>query len=101
MAKNSGGNNAAKQVAYLWARTMGGESAVKLLRKLGYLDQCIEYACESLQFDFAFELAKGSPPSKVQEIHYKHAMALEDDGKFPDAEEAFIRAGKPREAVLM
>ena len=49
MAKNSGGNNAAKQVAYLWARTMGGESAVKLLRKLGYLDQCIEYACESLQ----------------------------------------------------
>ncbi|XP_043216719.1 intraflagellar transport protein 172 homolog isoform X2 [Amphibalanus amphitrite] len=101
VAKNSGGNNAAKQVAYLWARTMGGESAVKLLRKLGYLDQCIEYACESLQFDFAFELAKGSPPNKVQEIHYKHAMALEDDGKFPDAEEAFIRAGKPREAVLM
>ncbi|XP_037068847.1 intraflagellar transport protein 172 homolog [Pollicipes pollicipes] len=101
VAKNSGGNNAAKQVSYLWARTMGGESAVKLLRKLGYLDQCIEYACESLQFDFAFELAKGSQASKTQEIHYKQAMALEDDGKFPDAEEAFIRAGKPREAVLM
>lgn len=59
------------------------------------------YPLPLFQFDFAFELAKGSPASKVNEIHYKHAMALEDDGKFPEAEEAFIRAGKPREAVLM
>lgn len=38
---------------------------------------------------------------QVNEVHYKYAMALEDDGKFTEAESEFILAGKPREAVLM
>jgi intraflagellar transport protein 172 len=39
--------------------------------------------------------------NKMPEIHYKHAMSLEDDGKFTEAEVEFIKAGKPKEAVLM
>ena len=38
---------------------------------------------------------------KVPDIHYKCAMALEDDGKYSEAETEFIQAGKPKEAVLM
>ena len=38
---------------------------------------------------------------KVTEVHYKYAMALEDDGKFQQAESEFILAEKPKEAVLM
>ena len=38
---------------------------------------------------------------KVPDIHYKYAMALEDDGKYAEAEKEFIEAGKPKEAVLM
>lgn len=38
---------------------------------------------------------------KVPDIHYKYAMALEDDGKYGEAESEFIQAGKPKEAVLM
>ncbi len=38
---------------------------------------------------------------KVPDIYYKYAMALEDDGKFSEAEAQFIQAGKPKEAVLM
>lgn len=34
-------------------------------------------------------------------MHLKYAMALEDDGKFAEAEAEFIQAGKPKEAVLM
>lgn len=34
-------------------------------------------------------------------MHYKYAMALEDDGKFTEAETEFISAGKPKEAVFM
>lgn len=34
-------------------------------------------------------------------MHYKYAIALEDDGKFSEAEAEFILAGKPKEAVLM
>lgn len=34
-------------------------------------------------------------------MHLKYAMALEDDGKFTEAETEFINAGKPKEAILM
>jgi intraflagellar transport protein 172 len=37
----------------------------------------------------------------MSDIHYKYAMALEDDGKFEDAEKEFVKAGKPKEAILM
>ena len=80
---------------------MGGESAVKLLTKFGILEQGIDYACESYQFEFAFELAKLAAKEKTEDIHYKYAMALEDEGKFKEAEVQFVKAKKPKEAVLM
>ena len=101
VAQSHGGPNAAKQVAFLWAKTLGGESAVKLLSKFGILEQGIDYACESYQFEFAFELAKLAAKDKMNDIHCKYAMALEDEGKFQEAEIQFIKAKKPKEAVLM
>jgi len=38
---------------------------------------------------------------KLTDISYKYALSLEDEGKFPEAEVEFIRANKPKEAVLM
>ena len=52
-------------------------------------------------FDFAFELARLANKDKLGEIHLKHAMYLEDEGRFQDAEAEFIKANKPKEAVLM
>ncbi|CAL4073000.1 unnamed protein product, partial [Meganyctiphanes norvegica] len=101
VAKQEGGQHAGKQVAFLWARTLRGDAAVKLLNKFGLLEQCIDYACESMQFEFAFELARTAMKQKVPDIHYKYAMALEDDGKYQEAESEFIQAEKPKEAVLM
>ena len=66
MAQNNGGPHAAKQVAFLWAKTLGGESAVKLLSKFGILEAGIDYACESYQFEFAFELARTAMKEKVE-----------------------------------
>ena len=51
---------------------------------------------ESYQFDFAFELARLAADEKTEEIHMKYAMALEDEGKFPEAEAQFIKAKKPK-----
>ncbi|KAI8902928.1 hypothetical protein BC833DRAFT_571194 [Globomyces pollinis-pini] len=101
VAKSHGGVNSAKQVAYLWARSLGGESAVKLLTKLALLDSAIDFATENGAFDFAFELSRFADKHKLSDVHYKHAMYLEDEGKFKEAEAAFILAGKPREAILM
>ena len=52
-------------------------------------------------FDFAFDLAKTSMKNKLPEISNKYALYLEDEGKFKEAEVEFIKAGKPKEAVLM
>ena len=52
-------------------------------------------------FEFAFELAKTSAKDKLPEIHGKYAMFLEDEGRFNEAEIEFIKAKKPKEAVLM
>ncbi|KAJ3216179.1 hypothetical protein HDU67_009828 [Dinochytrium kinnereticum] len=101
IAKSFGGPNSAKQVAYLWARSLGGESAVKLLTKFGLLEAAIDFATENGAFDFAFELSRFADKFKLSDVHYKHAMFLEDNGKFKEAENAFILAGKPKEAILM
>ena len=52
-------------------------------------------------FEFAFSIARISLRSKLPDIHLKHALYLEDEGKFDEAEGEFIAAGKPKEAVLM
>ncbi|KAL7058247.1 hypothetical protein AAHC03_017052 [Spirometra sp. Aus1] len=90
-----------KQVAFLWAKHLGSDSAVRLLNRLGLLDTAIEYATEHCIFDFAFELVRGCAPEKIADVHNKYAMFLEDEGKFAEAEEEFIKSGKAREAVLM
>ncbi|RZF39607.1 hypothetical protein LSTR_LSTR001128 [Laodelphax striatellus] len=101
IAKINGGEQAGQQVAFLWAKSLGGDSAVKLLNKFDLVESCIDYACDSYQFDFAFDLSKSGMKSKMPDIHYKYAMALEDDGKFELAEQEFVKAMKPKEAVLM
>ncbi|KAJ3660531.1 hypothetical protein Zmor_004974 [Zophobas morio] len=58
VAKQNGGPTAASQVAFLWARTLPIDSAIKLLNKYGILDACVNYACETYQFEFAFQLCK-------------------------------------------
>ncbi|XP_005948489.1 intraflagellar transport protein 172 homolog [Haplochromis burtoni] len=101
VAKSHGGADAQKQVAYLWARSLGGEAAVKLLNKFGLLEYAIKSASNKFSFDFAFDLARLACKEKIPEIHLKHALYLEDEGKFTEAEAEFIKAGKPKEAVLM
>uniref|UniRef100_A0A7N5KMR4 Intraflagellar transport protein 172 homolog n=1 Tax=Ailuropoda melanoleuca TaxID=9646 RepID=A0A7N5KMR4_AILME len=101
VAKAHGGANAHKHVAYLWAKSLGGESAVRLLNKLGLLEAAIDHAADNCSFEFAFELSRLALKHKTPEIHLRYAMYLEDEGKFEEAEAEFIRAGKPKEAVLM
>ena len=52
-------------------------------------------------FEFAFDLARTAMKNKMPDIHIKYAMYLEDEGKYKEAEVQFIKAQKPKEAVLM
>lgn len=83
MAKAHGGANSYKHVAYMWAKSLGGEAAVKLLSKFGLLEMAIDHAADSGVFEFAFELARLSMKQKMPEIHLKYAMFLEDEVILP------------------
>ncbi|XP_026675781.1 intraflagellar transport protein 172 homolog [Diaphorina citri] len=101
IALSNGGQEAVEPVVYLWAKSLGGDSAVRLLNRLSLLESCISNACDTYQFDFAFELAKIGMKSKLEEVHYKYALVLEDNGQFNEAETQFIKANKPKEAISM
>ncbi|CAM9483417.1 unnamed protein product, partial [Phaeothamnion confervicola] len=101
VAKLHGGANAQKRVAYAWALALGPEVGAKMLKKQGLVEAAIEYATESGAFDHAFELSRAALPGKVHEVHLKHALFLEDEERFAEAETEFVAAGKPREAVDM
>jgi len=96
-----GGQSASKRVAYAWAMYLGGEAGANMLTKQGLIEPAIEYATESNAFDHAFELARMACPNQLRNVHLKHALHLEDEERYKEAEVEFIRASKPREAIDM
>lgn len=85
----------------MWARTLAPELGARLLMRLNYLDPCLQLACEASLFEWALEIAKYGTVDQKKEVHYRHAMALEDEGRFVEAEKEFVQAGKVTEAVQM
>lgn len=101
VSQQHGGQNAYKQVAYAFAISVGGDAGVKLLAKRGLGEQAVDYAIERSEFQEAFHIAEKSCKHKIPEVHLQYAMALEDEGRFEKAEEEFIKAKKPKEAIDM
>lgn len=101
VAKYHGGVSASRKVAYQWAKVLGGEAGAKLLTKLGLVEQAIDYAIDDGAYNEALDLAKNSLPARVPEVHLKHALYLEDEERFTEAEAEFIKAEKPKEAIEM
>eukprot|EP00760_Papus_ankaliazontas_P035970 PhM_4_TR811/c0_g1_i1/m.62923/K19676/IFT172; intraflagellar transport protein 172 len=101
VAKVHGGSVASKQVIMSRAMSIDAEEGVKVLVKYNMAEVGIEYALENLQFEKALEWSSLCMTNKVPYVYLKYAMYLEDEGKYSLAEEAFIKAGKPREAIDM
>jgi len=88
-------------VAFFWAKKLGGDAGVKLLNKLGHAEQALDLACEQHAYEFAFDIARLLLKDKLPEVHYKYALHLEDERRYAEAEAEFLKAKKPRDAVLM
>lgn len=101
VAKFYGGINACKRVTIALLMAIGVIEGAKYLTKHGLVEAAIEHASENGAFDLALELASHSLPKKLPDIHLKHALFLEDDERFREAEEEFIKANKPKEAIDM
>ncbi|VDP45368.1 unnamed protein product [Soboliphyme baturini] len=94
-------HNTMAEVAYHWALSLRGDSAVKVLRKLNLLPQIIDYAVDKEDFEFALELCRLGMQPRSAHVHLKHALKLKENGDLAEAEAEFVAAGKAREAVLM
>jgi hypothetical protein len=89
VAKIHGGQEASLRVAYAWALSIGGMEGRNLLTRLGLIELAIDYAIEIGDFDYAFELATNSMKKKLPDVHFKHALYLEDEEKFEE-----VRCGR-------
>lgn len=105
VAKVHGGKSSFEKVvlaqAHATLKESGAEAGAQLLAKHGLIEIAIDYAVEHSNFQHAFELASHSAKHKLPDIHLKKALALEDDEQFKLAEEEFIKASKPKEAIDM
>lgn len=78
-----------------------GAKGTDWLIKNGLIEAAVDFEANQDNFDKAFTLAENHARYKLPEIHLKYALHLEDEGRFKEAEEYFIKAGKPIEAVHM
>ena len=101
VAKFYGGIQACKRVTIALIMAIGVVEGSKYLSKHQLVDAAIEHATENGAFDIAVDLATHNSPKKLTEIYLKHALLLEDDDRFREAEEEFLKANKPREAIDM
>lgn len=105
VAKFYGGINACKRVTMALLMSVGVVEGVKYLSRHGLVEAAIDHATENGAFDMAFDMAYELPPpimqKKLPDIHLKHALFLEDDDRFQEAEEEFVKGGKPKEAIDM
>eukprot|EP00434_Breviolum_minutum_P021047 symbB.v1.2.018570.t1/scaffold1485.1/size118442/2 len=105
VAKMHGGKQSWEKVvlaqAHATFKEHGAEAGAQMLAKHGLIEIAIDYAVEHSNFQHAFELANLSAKHKLPDIHLKKALALEDDEQFKLAEEEFIAAKKPKEAIDM
>uniref|UniRef100_A0A7S2Q9T2 Intraflagellar transport protein n=1 Tax=Zooxanthella nutricula TaxID=1333877 RepID=A0A7S2Q9T2_9DINO len=105
VAKIHGGKASFEKVVLAQAHSLvkdqGAEAGAVLLAKHGLVEIAIDYAVEHSNFQHAFELASQAAKHKMPDIHLKKALALEDDENYRLAEEEFIKASKPKEAIDM
>jgi len=65
------------------------------------MTQAVEYLCRQKKFDRALEVARKHSPDQVSDVLGKRGYWYEDHGKYAEAEEDFVQAERPREAIEM
>jgi len=102
LVKTYGGPKDIEALVRDWARLEGGgEQGSQLLLKQGLVEAALDYEVEKKNFNKAFELAETSCRHKLPHVRLHFAMHLEDQNRLKDAEDQYILAGKPAEAVNM
>ena len=103
VAKAYGGPKEIAEVARKWAETesLRGEGGSQLLMKQGLVEAALEFEVEQGNYNEAFRIAETHCRHKLPDVHLSFALFLEDENRFKEAEEEFVKAGKATEAIHM
>jgi intraflagellar transport protein 172 len=101
VAKANGNQKELGDIAVKVAENMGPEKGTQFLIKNGLLEAAIDFEANQDRFEQAFRLAENHAKYKLPEVHLKYALHLEDEDRIKEAEEEFIKANKPQEAINM
>jgi intraflagellar transport protein 172 len=101
VAKANGNTKELGEIAIKIAENMDGEKGTQFLIKNGLIEAAVDFEANQERFDDAFRLANNHAKYKLPEVHLKYALHLEDENRFKEAEEEFIKANKPQEAINM
>ena len=103
VAKVYGGPKEIAEVAKKSAETksLTGESGSSFLLKQGLVEAALELEVEQGNYSEAFRIAETHCRHKLPDVHLSYALFLEDESRFKEAEEEFIKAGKGTEAIHM
>ena len=74
---------------------MGQEKGTNFLIKNGLFEAAVDFEANQERFEEAIKLAENHAKYKLPEVHLKYALHLEDENRFKEAEEEFIKANKP------
>ncbi len=100
VAKSHGSQKEVADISVKIAEQMGPELGRQFLIKNGLVDAAIDFEANRKNFDEAFVLAQQAIYKKP-DVHLKFALHLEDEKRYKEAEDQFILANKPEEAVSM
>jgi len=95
VAKANGTQKELGEIAIKVAENMGSEKGTKFLIKNGLIEAAVDFEANQDRFEEAFKLASEHAKYKMPEVHLKYALHLEDESRYKEAEEEFIKANRP------
>lgn len=105
IARTYGGAVPAKQVAFLWSKSLPEiRTSLDLLSRLGLLNQVVDYAMECNAFEWTLKLVNAAGNElkhKINDVKYKYAQWLAEEQRYDEAETLFVETSKAKDAVIM
>jgi len=101
VAKSNGNKNEVNELAKKWVANLSKEDQIKTLLGMGLGEACIDILCSIKDYEGAFKLAEQHERYKIPDIHLRYAMDLEDEKRYHNAEEHYIKANQVQEVIQM
>lgn len=83
------------------AKLMVFEKGIQLLQSRNLLEAAVDHAMAVKDFAYALKVCDLSLPQRLACVHHQHARYLQQQGQYTEAEESFLFAKAPRDAIDM